>query len=482
MKVTFIDSKFRKSCFELVDNASVVAIKAMLVDMKLVPFGFFPKLAYQKKLLTDADSLSSIGYVAHKSISFLSVRSPVEPVSVDLPLPSDLTSETPGAAACPPKVKVFQASAVAAAPQLETSHGGHASAIERAPDQSAGKIHDDAAPQKIWTCQTCTFDNSDMQRPACSVCNGRNPNLKFWTCSACTFQNFDMDLGACDVCGSSRHIIASPPADDAPVKTTAMKNYCSIADCLPPGHPLSRLVESAMADFPAKYQAACHQRQQDILASMSVSDASSGSADGLNANSAYAPAPLQEGSRVRIANLQAKSAMNGRTGVICSAFNQESGRWTVHVDADGANLPCQLSIRPANLEAIQTSSVDATPTHNFATQWLDEDGCVWPKQVDFLRQCPKGHVLAEFHRDAFDGHAKQLMCRICHCLSHSDCSAGWNVCSVLSGCCFGYAVCSNCASASSVAAAPSTCTDENVRTQVGADLNICINITFCCNA
>jgi hypothetical protein len=108
-------------------------------------------------------------------------------------------------------------------------------------------------------------------------------------------------------------------------------------------------------------------------------------------DSAHDPAPLQDGSRVRIENLQASAAMNGRTGVICSAFNQKSGRWTVQVDADGANLPCQLSIRPANLKAIQKSSVDAIPkgipSHNFATQWLDEDGRVWPKQVDFLRQC-----------------------------------------------------------------------------------------------
>jgi hypothetical protein len=460
----------------------------MLVDMKLVPSGFSPQLAYQKKLLTDADSLSSIGYVAHESIFFLCVRPPVAgalPVSVDLPLPSDFNTKTPGSAGCLPKENVFPASAIAAAPRLENSHEGHASATG---DPSSGKLHDDAVPQQCWTCKICTFDNSDMQRPACSICNGRNPNSQLWTCNACTFQNSDMDLDACDVCGSPRHIIAPPPADDAPVKTTSMKNYVSIADGLPPEHPLRQLVDGAMADFHANY----HQRQQDIITSLlSVSASNSGSADGSNADSAYASAPLQEGSRVRIENLQASAAMNGRTGVICSAFNQKSGRWTVQVDADGANLPCQLSIRPANLKAIQQSSVDAIPkgipSHNFATQWLDEDGRVWPKQVNFLQQCPKGHVLAEFHRDAFDGRAKQLMCRICHttCLSHSDCAAGWNVCSVVSGCCFGYAVCSSCASAPSVAAVASTGVDDDVRTQVGADLqilSISINISTCRSA
>jgi hypothetical protein len=220
-------------------------------------------------------------------------------------------------------------------------------------------------------------------------------------------------------------------------------------------------------------------RQQDIIASMSASTADSGPADGLNANSACDPAPLQEGSRVRIENLQANAAMNGRTGVICGAFNRESGRWTVQVEADGANLPCRLSIRPANLKAMHTSSADAIP--NFASQWMDEDGRVWAREVDFLRQCPKGHALAKFHRDAFDGHAQQLLCRICHttCLCNSDCSAGWNVCSVVSGCCFGYAVCNSCASASSVAAAPSTGADDHVRTQVGDDLCISVNIACC---
>jgi hypothetical protein len=220
---------------------------------------------------------------------------------------------------------------------------------------------------------------------------------------------------------------------------------------------------------------------------MSVSAANSSSADGLNADPACALDPLQEGSRVRIENLLASAAMNGRTGIICSAFNQESGRWTVQVDADGANLPCQLSIRPANLKAIQKSSVDAIPkgipSHNFATQWLDQDGRVWPKQVDFLRQCPKGQVLAEFEKNAFDSQTKQLLCRICHttCPSNSACAAGWNVCSVVSGCCFGYAVCSSCASASSVAAAISTGADDDVRTQVGAAISISVN-TACCHS
>jgi hypothetical protein len=99
------------------------------------------------------------------------------------------------------------------------------------------------------------------------------------------------------------------------------KNCVSIADFLPPDYPLGRLVASTIANNEAIFL----QRQQDIIASMSAGAADSGPGDRLNADSACDPASLQEGSRVRIENLQASAAMNGRTGVICGTFNQESG-------------------------------------------------------------------------------------------------------------------------------------------------------------
>jgi hypothetical protein len=78
---------------------------------------------------------------------------------------------------------------------------------------------------------------------------------------------------------------------------------------------------------------------------------------------------LAPGSRVRIEGLQGRPEMNGRTGVICGAFeqakacfagldidagvfNEASGRWPVEVDADGVNgtsVPCQIVVRPVNL-------------------------------------------------------------------------------------------------------------------------------------
>ena len=160
-----------------------------------------------------------------------------------------------------------------------------------------------------------------------------------------------------------------------------------------------------------------------------------------------AAATVQEGSRVRIEGLQAVPEMNGRTGVVCGAISQESGRWTVQIDADGARAACRGAFRAANLQVI--------PSHNFGTEWVDEDGHIWRKNVDFSRECAKGHALAPLGDFARDGGGMRLMCRLCHslCGRDSDEAASWLTCSVVSGCCRGYTVCCSCARAPSAAAA-----------------------------
>ena len=147
-----------------------------------------------------------------------------------------------------------------------------------------------------------------------------------------------------------------------------------------------------------------------------------------------APAPaasmVREGSRVRIEGLQAAREMNGRTGVVCAALD-ESGRWTVQIDADGARAACRGTFRAANLRVI--------PSHNFGTEWVDEEGRVWRKNVDFSRECAKGHALALVGDCGGDGGGMQLMCRLCHsfCARGSDEAASWLTCSVVVGCCGG---------------------------------------------
>jgi hypothetical protein len=154
---------------------------------------------------------------------------------------------------------------------------------------------------------------------------------------------------------------------------------------------------------------------------------------------------IQEGSRVRIEGLQAKPLMNGRTGVVRGSFNQETGRWTVDLAGDSSMPACHGSFREANLRLI--------PSHNFSTEWIDEGGCVWPKNVDFSRQCAKGHTLAPLGKHC--GLAgMRLMCRLCLCFCRRGCkeAASWLMCSEDAGCCGEYAVCCRCARSPSSAA------------------------------
>jgi hypothetical protein len=70
---------------------------------------------------------------------------------------------------------------------------------------------------------------------------------------------------------------------------------------------------------------------------------------------------------------------------------------------------------PALTAAIGSpTSAAVAPAVNFATEWLDELGCVCPKAVDYASQCPKGHLLVLFAGGGCVASAQRVMCRICH--------------------------------------------------------------------
>ena len=176
-------------------------------------------------------------------------------------------------------------------------------------------------------------------------------------------------------------------------------------------------------------------------------------------NNAHTPllasaAAVQHGSRVRIQGLQAAPHMNGRMGVVYGALNQDSGRWTVDISADVSGPACRGTFRAANLQVIAP--------HDFGREWVDEEGRVWPKNVDFSRECAKGHALAPLGECSWDGTGMRLMCRLCHsfCARDSQETATWLTCSVSAGCCGEYAVCCSCARLPSAAAAASTDSDD----------------------
>jgi hypothetical protein len=113
--------------------------------------------------------------------------------------------------------------------------------------------------------------------------------------------------------------------------------------------------------------------------------------------------------------------------------------------------------------------LSAAPSINFSTEWLDEGGFVCPKNVNFSRQCPKGHALQALGKFVCDGPIRQLMCRICHasCSSKVDQAETWFNCSVDESCCCRYSVCKECAQASDDALSTSVvATSDTFRTLV----------------
>ena len=102
------------------------------------------------------------------------------------------------------------------------------------------------------------------------------------------------------------------------------------------------------------------------------------------------------------------------------------------------------SSAPSSAPAVNHQHTHTTSV-NFATEWLDENGRVCPKVVDYATQCPKGHALVPYTCDGMSALAQRLMCRICHAFTEHERALQWLVCSV-TGCCAQYAVCSSCLS------------------------------------
>ena len=108
--------------------------------------------------------------------------------------------------------------------------------------------------------------------------------------------------------------------------------------------------------------------------------------------------------------------------------------------------PALGSFVSATIPTSASSSPPPPPVINFATEWLDEDGRVCPKNVDYATQCPKGHALAPLvcsgdpqPQQASDA---DVICRVCHGLTQRQHARDWLQCSV--ACCRGYAVCARC--------------------------------------
>ena len=98
------------------------------------------------------------------------------------------------------------------------------------------------------------------------------------------------------------------------------------------------------------------------------------------------------------------------------------------------------------------------------------------KDVDFSRECAKGHALAPLGDCGGDGGGMRLMCRLCHsfCARDSDDAASWLMCSVSTACCGGYAVCCSCTRAPSPAAAVASAGSDDFCTLVSFSGECCM--------
>jgi hypothetical protein len=116
----------------------------------------------------------------------------------------------------------------------------------------------------------------------------------------------------------------------------------------------------------------------------------------------------------------------------------------------GASVPTPTPMLVSSASAAfpnsYPSSAPPPPAINQATEWLDEDGRVCPKAVDYATQCPKGHALVPFVNGGCNSPVQHLACRVCHAFAELERASQWLVCSA-TGCCAGYAVCDCCVSA-----------------------------------
>jgi hypothetical protein len=173
----------------------------------------------------------------------------------------------------------------------------------------------------------------------------------------------------------------------------------------------------------------------------------------------------------------------------CSIF-KKFGIFKLVCDLDSDSFPLKHEVMKAFTASISDyrdmqgkvsgQVAKSAPSFNQGTQWMDHNGCVFPKNVDFSRQCPKGHTLTRL--SSKDDHGLPLMCRLCHVKGYRD-QSNWMVCRDYTNhdsssfefrfaciCCGRYAVCPGC-SQRSVSASLSE-SSENISTLV-RDYKIC---------
>jgi len=425
MKVFVRDSKLCRHSVDVDEGASVAHLKLLLTNMSLLPAGFVPNLVYQRRILNDADRVGSIGFNPDLSISLVCSRAaPASAAENHQFQPSRPSDANPPAAA-----QTAAASPAAAA-------GGAVSQFAAAP-AVASALSDERPVKMIFS---MGFDEALVQRALDQASGDEQIAIEILISGQLHPEESPSLSSSRDV---SLPVIFSMGFDDAMVR---------------------RALASAGGD---------EERAVDLLLSgrLSPSETSSVSAPDVSAAadsvSAAAAAPsgisssigstsCQQGHTCHLWTYTKRHFCDLRddpafTAVCLRELQLGEQGYRCDVCDYDVCLQCYSALTAA-VHALtaaigSTKSAAAAPAVNFATEWLDELGCVCPKNVDYATQCPKGHALAPFAGGGCGTSSQRVMCRICHtCAQSEQAETHWLVCSV-ARCCAGYAVCDGCVSA-----------------------------------
>ena len=493
MDVVIIDAKLRRYCIEVDGSANIAHLNALLATMSPVPAGFIPKLVYQKRILSDGDSVGSIGYRPESVITLVCIRAmlPLAVVRDDAAIRTNLRAADTGSTLGPhprsekqcmalDKALVKDAPTRTGEPEQGTVDvlvGGQSLIDEPLAVQSLSAAsapvvfsmgfdealvqlalsieggNEERAVDLLLSGRLTTSGTASSSAPGPSAAAAAHAAIGSGAAVSCPQGHVCLhwtytQLHVCNLRKASTCQRVLQVGDygyrcdecDLDVCMQCYNAMCTTATAVADG-----AIGNDMTTPPtAASTVTADSSSASAASSLPASPALNSRHSSTTANASDAPAAvMQQGTRVRIEHLQFNPEINGRVGVVCGALHLQSERWTVDVAADAVGPAFRGSFRPANLRVIDAPNPPQSRAIDFSTEWLDDCGRVCPKAVNYTSQCPKGHALVPFAGADCGASSRLLMCRVCHSYAKLEHTSQWMVCSV-TGCCAGYAVCDGC--------------------------------------
>jgi hypothetical protein len=226
MKISVMDTKLRRYFVEIDDSAgaSVATLKMMIANMSPVPANFVPKLVYNQRILSDGESLGSIGYTSGSTISLVCVRAAVNSASIaPLSAPTRALQAGSDAGVVTPSGNAGQDYCLTAAPLVPRPFN-----VETDWKDEDGRV----CPKNVDYSRQCPKGHDlvpivhecqcDIARLRCRICHEsiERQHASLW--QLCSVSGC---CGGYAVCGSCVSVLSGPPADDA---GTASNDTCTL--------------------------------------------------------------------------------------------------------------------------------------------------------------------------------------------------------------------------------------------------------------